>query len=213
MAGKMILEKLSSNPVHTATDEARLIYNNTNKLLYYATDIGWESLATESTSASGSAEIKLEVWNPDSEKPFVHTGNLWNTTPTIGFSPIRDSAVWADFRMRDNWLNSKDIKFKLDYAVTSTHSGTISMNADMWIVIDGEKVDEDNPDISLEEVIDPPSSNERDILALTTIKIDATQIDTTLDCNVVMKLWRDVDGVPSNHSGWLEMVRLIAYQE
>lgn len=211
MKGKMILEKLSSNPVHTSDDEGRMLYNTAEETIYYATSTGYQTIATQATSASGATEINLDVWHPDSEKDGVHTGNLWNSTSTIGFSPFEDGAIWTDFRMRDNWLNSRDVLFKLDYAMSSTDTGLVSLNANIWVVGDGDKLDEDNPTVTSEDEIDPPSTNTRDLLALTNMKIDATDITTT-DSNIVVKLWRDVDGVSENHDGWLEMVRLVAYQ-
>lgn len=211
MKGKMILEKLASNPVHSASDEGRFIYNTNDETLYYASSTGWESLATQASSAAGSTEVTLDVWHPDDEKDGVHTGNLWNSTPTIGFSPFEDGAIWTDFRMRSNWLASSDVVFKLDYAMSSTDTGSVSLNADIWVVGDGDKLDEDNPTVTAEDEIDPPSTNTRDILELTNIKINASNITTT-NSNIVIKLWRDVDGVSENHDGWLEMVRLVAYQ-
>jgi hypothetical protein len=46
MVGKLILQKLTSLPVFSASDEGRILYNSTNKRPYVATDERWKKIGS-----------------------------------------------------------------------------------------------------------------------------------------------------------------------
>ena len=211
MAGKLFLQSLSSTPSWSSSDERRIIYNSSDGLLYYADDTQWKALALNADlDEAGTKQTLLEEWNPDDEKVGLHTSNLWNTTPTIGFSPLDDGGIWTTFRMRDNWQTDEDILFKIEYAMSATSSENVVLKAEIWILSDGETVDEDTPDITATETINPPSRNEKDTRTCTSIKISSSNFSST-DNSIVMFLYRDVNAVPL-HNGWFEMIRMVAYQ-
>jgi len=56
--GKFIIEKVSTLPTWTASDESRIVYLETTKALYGGTSTGWKDIGMAATSGtSGTSGI------------------------------------------------------------------------------------------------------------------------------------------------------------
>lgn len=209
--GPTRVERVNSLPTWTPDDEGRILYDLSSNKFYYGDNTGWVYAGGGGTGA-GDTRLYLEDFDPDDEMDGVHNGIMWGMASTVGLSPIKDGAIWVDFPFKGNWSSASDINFNIEYAVTSQHSGLISLNAAFWIVNDGSIPD---PDVAsygaVEDEIDPADLNVYDIMLLSNIKIPASEINSP-NCDIKMKLWRNVDGSGNNHTGWLEIVRLVAFQ-
>ena len=169
---------------------------------------------TSGTGGAGGASTTQEEINNfdiDDVMTGAENSNVWNLSPTVRFSPTTDGAVFVTFKFSEKWVITSDVNFKLMYTISSADTGDVSLNASFWIVNSTDVPVEGSPDSTVEDEITPGTINQLAITNLTNIKI-ANALVTTQECVVVMKLWRDVDGVVDNHNGWLEMVKLIAYQ-
>ena len=167
----------------------------------------------ESSGPSSSTEEKeMTDFDIDSVMTGAENSNVWNMASSMRFSPLVDGAIWTTFRVLASWDVLKDIKFKLFYTISSTDTGDVSMNASFWVVEDGDVPAIGSPDVTVEDELTMGTINQLDVVSLTNIKVPNNSLSTA-DSLVIMKLWRDVNGVVDNHNGWLEMVKLIAYQD
>jgi len=181
-----------------------------NELKWFACDgTTWKV----GSSGSDDKEIQIDVFDVDGTMNAVEESNVWNMARVVRFSPLADGAVWCHFRLPRTFSISTDINFEISYCMSSSNTGDVSLNASFWVVEDGDIPDIASPDSGpLEDEIDPPNvASVYDILALTNIKLANDHL-TNSTCTVIIKLWRDVDGCASNHNGWLEMTKLVAYQ-
>jgi len=179
---------------------------------YYGTNVsgskGWYELPP-----GGSTEFQVTEFDPDADMSGVEVSSLWGMLTTVEFSATDDGAVWCSFKMPPSWKTNLDIEFKLMYAMTTSDTGNVSINASIWVVEDGDTPDIDTPDVdSVEDEINPPNTlEEQDILPLTNVVLPNANI-STVESLIIMKLWRDVDGCADNHDGGLQLIKLIAFQ-
>jgi hypothetical protein len=160
-----------------------------------------------------TVEKEINAWDIDDTKTGVENANIWNMAPTVKFSPLEDGAVWATFNFDRNWSVATDINFKIAHSISANAAGTISLNAQFWVVNPNETPVEASPtEGPAEDELTPPAINVFKTTELTNIKVSNANI-TQQDCVIIVKLWRDIDGVAVNHPGWFEMLKFIAYQE
>lgn len=164
---------------------------------------------------SGSTQVlekNITEFDIDGTLIGVENANIWNMTPTVRFSPIADGAIWASFRFDPTWNKNSDVLFKLLHTLSTTDTGTISMFANIWVVDEADVPNIASPDLGpLFDSISTSAINSYHVFNTTNIKIAGGTV-TNDDTLIILKLWRDIADPASNHTGWLEMIKLIAHQ-
>jgi len=206
VVGKAIIDTIGNRPTAKyaglffyATDEAKLYIDDGN---------AWNLIS----GSGGNTEMEVTQWGEDDTDPATNA-TIWSAQQVIRFSGISDTAVWFSFEKPSHWLNTSDITFRLNYAITTTASAgdKISLNMKYCVVIDGETPDFDTPDATVEDEMDVGSGvgNQNEYLDLTNIKIASAHISAN-PCRIIAKLWRDINGAAQNYPDNLDMISLIA---
>ena len=119
MAGKFILEKVSTLPTVTAQDEGRIVYNTSDKNFYIASDTSW---STASTGISGSGGTTGSYGDPVTN---VTDGSTLNPN-NIYFIDTYNSALSVNLLASPNLADTLTI---VDVAGSfDTHNLTVNGN-------------------------------------------------------------------------------------
>lgn len=159
----------------------------------------------------GAFSIGVTQFQPDDTSPPVNV-TVGLALKAIAFPGSDDSITYAQFTTDDNIDDTKDIKFEVVYSMSSSESTKkVSLNADAWVFSDADAFNKAADQTGMEDEISVPSDGQVDKLALTNIKINASELSGVGQV-VAVKLFRDVDGITTNHTGDFQMISLRAYQ-
>lgn len=163
--------------------------------------------------AQGGSPFSAEVvqFTPDSVSPPVNR-ILSSVLRAIAFSGSADNIAYAQFTTDGRLDDTKDIVFEILYCMSSSESTKqVSLNADVYVFADNMSPAKAADATGLEDEISVPNDGNTDKLVLTNIKVAAAFLTGTGQ-TIVLKFWRDVDGVAANHSGDFQLISLRAYQ-
>lgn len=200
LVGKCLSGLISARPF--AGVSGRLYYSTDTKILSIDNGSSWVDITEYSQEIT---QFTMDQTDPPANE---QVGVL----QTISFSGSNDNILWAQFTTTSFLSDSTDIKFEIAYTMsTSESSKQVSLNADVYIFSDGDDPTKSADVSGQEDEISTPSDTQIDLVQLNNIKVPAAQLSGTGQ-TIIMKIWRDVDGVTSNHTGDFRMLSLRAYQ-
>jgi hypothetical protein len=201
LVGKSLIGTLSSRP--SASTEGQLYLATDENRLYIDNGSSWSKV--REPYSQEITQFRADDTNPPSNE-------VVGVCQTISFSGSSDNITWPQFITTDEVDDSKDINFRIAYTMSSSEtSKSVSLNADVYVFSDGDDPTKSANVSNLEDEISVPSDTQIDKFSLTSIKVPASQLSGSSQV-IVLKLWRDVDGVANNHSGNFRLISLKAHQ-
>jgi len=187
----------------SAGTSGQFYYATDTKILYIDDGSSWQIFKDNFSQ-------EITQYTPDSTNPPTNT-NI-GVLRAISFSGSSDNITFAQFTTTNSINTNSDINFEIMYSMSSSESSkSVSFNADIYIFSDGDSPTKSADVTGLEDEISVPNDQTTDKIALTNIKVPTAQL-SGIGQNIVVKLWRDINGVTSNHTGNFQMFSLRAYQ-
>lgn len=204
--GRVIIDTASNIPSFGIS--GRYFYASDTEVLYLDTGSAWKTISSGSGSSVFTKEI-TQFFIIDDNSAF---NDIVGSLPIISFSGSSNSIIRIKFDTDENLDDSKDINFNITYCMSSSEiSKQVSLNADAWIFSDSDSPTKSADQLSMEDEISVPSDQQIDNLNLTNIKINAANLSGSRQ-SIALRLWRDISGVVSNHSGYFQLISVRAYQ-
>lgn len=159
--------------------------------------------------------VSIDQFRPDDEFPAENV-ELWQMESAMRFQAWEDQYAWFSIERASSLDTTKDINFRLAYALTNDGAAgeTAKIDLDYWVVQDGQRPDINTPDNTKTDTLSV-AANLGDRLyytTLTNIKIDTADLPAGANRGrIVCRIKRDT-GVGSNTPAAFDVVSLFPYQ-
>jgi len=141
----------------------------------------------------------------------VDTGSAFGILSCVDFSPGDNGSVWLHFDLDDSFLTERDINFDLVYTLNGDDNGkNVALEAQIWIVGNGETPAEGSPQATLVEniVSSITNTNKKVRVELSTIMLTNSFIGS-VNSTLSVKLTRKST---STYGGTFKMISFLAKQ-
>ena len=151
------------------------------------------------TSANLIANLSDPITEIQADRVTPVSNGWVSDLQVIKFGPSADSAIWFSFR---NLRTGYDYKLRLEGCMDSADaSKQISMNIEYYVVAASGDVTPAAATGTGEDEISVPSTAETKITHTGKNLVIPYAHLTSANEQILVKLWRDVDGTASNHTG------------
>lgn len=208
LSGRVIVDTASNRPA--AGIQGRKFLATDTEVLSVDTGSAWVDIS----GGGGAQDIEVTQWKLDDTVPAENV-ELWGIDSAVRFANDADDIAYCSFEVPETWDPTKDIVFNLGYSLSAnpTSGDKVSLNVSYIVAANGETPNIASPDATVEDELDVGSltGSVYYYQTLTNIKIAAADIPAA-KCRVIMKVWRDVDGVTQNFGAGFDLVSLRAKQ-